>query len=142
MTTPIQTLYTYLNDAGLFGTWTGPDASAQPGPTVQTRMLEESRVPDNERILLIKTVSPGAGTRYVSTPTFVFAVLSKVGEPAVFAETYAELLYKALLDFDHADCIVSIEPLGRVGGAYPMGSGRRVFDMEFVVNVDSGDLAV
>jgi len=136
--TPIQTLYTYLQTEGLLGTWTGPDGSTQPAPTIQMRLLEEEKVPNNERLLLIKTASAGSGTRFTSDPVFVFAIMGKVGEPPVFAETYAELLYKALLEFDHADCVIGIDPLGRIGGAYKMDSGRCVYDMEWNVQVDSG----
>lgn len=136
--TPIITLYNYLNDAGLLGAWTGPGGSTQPAPTVQTRLLEEEEVPSNERLLLIKSVSAGSGTRFTSDPVFVFAIMGKVGEPPVFAETYAELLYAALLEFDHADCVISIDPIGRINGAYKMASGRPAYDMEFTVVVDSG----
>jgi hypothetical protein len=138
--TPIQTIYTYLQTAGLLGTWTGPGGSTQPAPIVQMRLLEEEKAPASERILLIKSVSPGGGNRFVSDPVFVFAIMGKVGEPPVFAEAYAELLYQALLEFDHADCIVNIDPLGRIGGAYKMDSGRVVYDMEWSVSVDSGKI--
>jgi hypothetical protein len=138
--TPIQTLYTYLQTAGLLDTWTGPGGNTQPKPTVQMRLLEEERVPSDERILLIKSVSAGGGNRFVSDPVFVFAVIGKVGEPAVYAETYAELLYSALLEFGTNDCVVGIDPIGCVNGAYKMDSGRVAYDMEFSVTVDSGVL--
>jgi hypothetical protein len=105
---------------------------------VQLRALEEEAVPNDKRVLLIKTVSPGGGNRFVSSPVFVFAIMGKVGESPAYAEAYAELLYKALLAFDHADCIISIDPLGRIGGAYRMDSGRYTYDMEFSADVDSG----
>jgi len=138
MNTPIQTLYLWLQSEGLFGDWTAPDGSIQPAPTVQMRLFDEKDIPTNERILLIRNSSSGGGTRYVSTPLFSFAIMGKAGESAVFAETYAELIYSALLDFENADCIISIDPMGRIGGAYKSESGRAVYDMEFSVNVDSG----
>ena len=138
--TPIQTLYTYLNDAGLFGDWMGPGGNTQPAPTIQMRLLEEEKVASNKRLLLIKSVSAGSGDRYTSDPVFVFAIMGKVNEPPVFPETYASLIYKALLDFDHADCVIGIDPLGGVNGAYNMESGRASYDMEFTVSVDSGKL--
>lgn len=136
--TPIQTIYTHLANKGLFGDWTGPDNSTQPAPQVQMRLLKEDVAQSNERILLIKQVSNGGGTRYATDPVFVFAVMGKVNEPEVFAETYANLVYEALLDFDHANCIISMEPLGAVNGAYLMASGRPVYDTEWRVNVDNG----
>ena len=139
--TPIQTLYLYLQSAGLFNDWIGPGGNTQPAPTVQMRLLEEEKVPSNERLLLIKSVSAGSGDRYTSDPVFVFAIMGKVGEKAVFPETYANLIYKALLDFGHADCVIGIDPLGGVNGAYKMESGRPAYDMEFTVSVDSGVLA-
>lgn len=138
MSTPIQTIYTYLNDAGLFGNWTGPDATTQTAPTVQMRLLEETDADNDERILLIKSVSAGGGNRFVSDPVFVFAVLGKVGEPAVYAETYAELIYEALLGFEHDGCIIAIDPMGGVNGAYKTESGRPTYDTEWMVQVDSG----
>lgn len=136
--TPIQTLYAHLQSKGLSNDWTGPDNSTQPAPTVQMRLLKEDEAASDERILLIKQVSNGGGTRYATDPVFVFAVMGKTNEPEVFAETYANLLYDALLDFDHADCIIHIEPLGAVNGAYLMASGRPVYDTEWRVSVDNG----
>ena len=138
MITPIQTLYLHLQTQGLFDDWTGPDSSTQPAPTIQMRELLENEVPSDERILLIRNVSAGGGDRYVSTPNIAFVVMGKTNETPVFAETYAGLIYEALLDFDEADCIISIEPMGRIGGPYTMDSGRRVYEIEFIVNVDSG----
>ena len=148
--TPIQTLYTYLLTAevkdelgnvlfsGIGSNWIGPGGNTQPSPTVQMRVLEEEKVPANERLLLIKSVSAGGGTRFVSDPVFVFAIMGKVGESAAYPEAYAELLYAALLKFDHADCIVGIDPMGRIGGAYKSASNRNIYDMEFSVSVSSG----
>ena len=137
MNTPLQTLYLYLQSSGALDDWLAPDGSTQPAPEVQTFYLEEQAIEDNERILLMKTVSTG-GNRYISNPVITFVVLGKVGEPPIYANTYAELLYKKLLEFDHEDCIIHIEPMGRVNGAYKMESGRYAFDMEFRSGVDSG----
>ncbi len=133
MSTPIQELYLYLQGAGLLGSWTGPDASTQPAPVVQMRLLEEKEVKKKERLLLIKAVSSGGGDRFASSPVYTFAIMGVVGEDAVFPETYADLLYKSLLEFDSSDNIIGINPLGRIGGAYKTESGRPVYDMEFTV---------
>lgn len=139
MNTPIQTLYLYLQSAGLFNDWIAHDGSTQPSPFVQTRLFDEQAagITASTRILLIKSVG-NSGTRYVSEPTFLFAVMGKAGESPAYAETYANLLYEALLDFEHADCIISIDPVSPVNGAHPMESGRSAYDMEFNVMVDSG----
>lgn len=149
--TPIQTLYTYLSTlnfeyepskfwGGITSTWLAPNGLTQPKPFLQMRLLEEEKVPASERLLLIKNVSAGSGTRFASDPVFVFAIMGKVGEPPAFAETYAELLYAALLEFNTADCIVGIKPMGRIGGPYKTDSSRCVYDMEFMVTVESGVL--
>lgn len=138
--TPIQELYTYLQNAGLFDPWTGPDNVEQPKPFIQMRMLEEEDVPSSERLLLIKPVG-NSGDRYVSKPTFLFAVMGSVGEVAVYAETYANLLYEALLDFGVSGCVIGIDPISPVNGAYKSESNRPIYDMEFIVTVDSGVLA-
>ena len=138
--TPIQTLYTYLNDAGLFNDWVDSQGATQPPPVVQMRWLDEeaANVSSSDRVLLIKTAATGGGNRYVSEPVFLFAILGTVGESSIYAEDYAELLYSALLNFTHADCIISIDPVGRINGPYKMASGRFVHDMEFSSKVDSG----
>jgi hypothetical protein len=138
--TPIITLYDYLDGQGFFADWESSTGSTQPKPVVQMRLLEEEAVDANKRILLIKTVSSGSGDRYTSDPVFVFAVMGKVGESAIYAEDYAELIYKSLLNFTNAGCVISIDPLGRINGAYKMDSGRTVYDMEFTVKVDSGHI--
>ena len=135
--TPIQTLYLWLQSEGLFNAWTGPDGAVQPAPVIQTRLLDEKGAGNDERIFLIKPVG-SSGTRYVADSVFLFAVMGMVGETPVFAETYANLIYESLLDFDHADCIISIDPISPVNGAYLMKSGRASYDMEFTVKVDSG----
>jgi len=135
--TPIQTLQLYLEGEGLFGDWQAPDETTQPAPELQTRILKEADIDNNKRILLIKSIS-NTGTRYVSEPVFLFSIMGKVGESEIYAETYANLIYAALLDFDHADCVISIDPLSPVNGAYLMESGRPVFDCEFTTKVDSG----
>lgn len=135
--TPIQTLYLYLQSEGLFSAWIGPDNSNQPAPEVQMRLFEEKDVESNKRILLIKSVG-NSGDRYVSEPTFLFAIMGKVGESAVFPETYANLIYSALLDFTNEGCVISIDPISPVNGAYLMESGRATYDCEWAVKVDSG----
>jgi len=147
--TPIQVIYNYLDSLhfeyeagkywyGINATWTGPDGSTQPSPILQMRLLEEEKAQPNQRMLLIKTVSAGSGTRFTSDPVFVFAVMGKAGEPPIFAETYAELLYAALLRFDESGCVISTKPVGRIGGPYKQASGRCIYDMEFIISVDSG----
>lgn len=137
MNTPLQTIYNYLQSSGALDDWTAHDATTQPAPEVQAMYLEEQAAANNKRILLLKSSASG-GNRFISNPVITFAVFGKVGEPPIYANTYAEMLYKKLLEFDHADCVIHIDPLGGVNGAYKMESGRYVFDMEFRAGVDSG----
>lgn len=138
MNTPIQALYLYLENTGVLSSWTGPDGEIQDTPVVQTRLLKESDAKKSQRIFLIKNSSGGSGNRFVSMPVFTFAVMGKPGEDSVFAETYANLIYDILLDFDFADCVIGIDPIGGVNGPYLTESSRPVYDMEFMVKVDSG----
>ena len=139
MNTPIQTIYDYLDQAGLFGVWTGPDDTEQPPVQVQMRRLKEDSVDNEDRFLLIKQVSQGGGDRYSTTPVFVFAVFGKVNNSdAAYVETYAQLLYNAMLEFSCDGAILGVDPIGSPNGAYQMESGREVYDMEFVVKVEPG----
>jgi len=136
--TTIQTLYDFLSENGMFDDWTGPDGTTQSAPEVQRGYYDEEAVESNKRIFLIRQVSSGGGTRFASSPTFVFACAGKVNESPVFAETYLNLIYDILLEFTYRDCVSAIDPLGAVNGPMKQASGRFVYDSEWMVKSDNG----
>lgn len=138
MNTPIQTLYYYLKEQGLFNDWVDSEGATQSAPVVQLREFQDNTLDDNDRCLLIKVSGSGGGDRYVSMPTILFASFGKVGETPVYAEEYANKIYAALLLFNATDCLISVEPMGNVSGLFRTGSNRPVHDMEFSSKVDSG----
>ena len=135
---PTREMYKFLRDSGVLGQWTDSNGNVQDAPCVQRDKLIETEAADNQRILLIKNMG-GSGDRSSSQPAITFAVLGKVNNNDLpLAKEYAYLIYDKLLEFECADYIVSIEPLTGVNGSYTMASGRDVFDMEFLVNVETG----
>lgn len=139
MTNEVQLLAQYLVEQGLISQWVGPDNISQPAPKLQTRWLDESKIPDSERCLFIRNTSAGGGDRFVSSPVVTIAFMSKTtGDAPVYCETYMQLVYDTLLGFDCADGIVELIPAGRIGGPYQMESGRFVYDCEFIATVESG----
>lgn len=141
MINEVQQLAAWLVQRGFFNEWIGPDGATQPAPELQTRWLEErtgDESNENDRIVLIRNASPGTGDRFVTYPAVALAVMGMTNDYPVYVETLAQNLYNELLKFDCGHGIVSIEPLGRIGGPYRMESGRFVYDMEWRLIVESG----
>ena len=142
MTSEVQVLAQYIVDQGLIAPWIGPDNISQPAPKLQTRWLDEPKIPDSERCLFIRNTSAGGGDRFVSSPVVTIAFMSKTtGDAPIYCETYMQLVYDVLLGFDCADGILNIEPMGKIGGPYRMESGRFIYDCEFMVGFESGLIA-
>lgn len=126
---PTRVMLQFLFDSGVL---TGKDIVSQRDKLVETE------VADNNRLFFVKGFSP-SGDRSTSRSTLTFALMGKVNNndlPNV--KEYAYEIYDELLKFDCADYIVSIEPLTGVNGPYTMESNRDVYDMEFLVNVETG----
>lgn len=99
--TTIQTIYTFLNECGLFDAWQDNEGTEQGAITVQMRTFKETDLTSGEMCVLIKQAA-GSASRYYSEPVFTIAVLSKVGQDEVIAEAYAKLLYETMFYFDNA----------------------------------------
>lgn len=141
MNTPIQTMQLWIREQGLLDEWESSNGATQEPFIPQLRLFNETVLDSDSRCLLIKISGSGGGNRYVSKPTILFSILGKVGENAVYAEEFANKVYAALLDFEFADSVISIDPLGGVNGALLTESNRPVYDMEFTTKIDSGHLA-
>jgi hypothetical protein len=142
MNTPTQTLFLYLQSEGLFNDWEDSQGNAHPAPFVQTRFFDEKAkgIGSNTRIFFFKSLG-GSANRYISDPAFSFSMVGFANDNDAILEDYANLVYASLSNFTTADCIIGIDPISPVSGAYPMASGRHHYDMEFTVTVDSGVLA-
>lgn len=141
MINEVQQLTQWLVDSSFNADWTAPDGSTHPAPEIQSRWLDErvgTESNEASRIVLIRNASGGTGDRFVTYPVVTFAAMGMTNDYPVYVETLAQNLYNELLKFDCGHGIVSIEPLGRIGGPYRMESGRFVYDMEFRVTVESG----
>lgn len=147
MTTPIQVIYDYLEENGLFDAWEDSEGEAQSAVEVQTRDLNENCIDKDKMFILIKQ-NGGSSDIYTGEPVFTFAVFTKVDQPSVYAEDYANLVYAALLNMDtyvnevgqggYDSCVISVDPVTPVNGAFKSESGRNVYDTEWVLRVDSG----
>lgn len=149
--TPIQTILEYLQTAevkddsgnvvfsGVNSTWQDSQGNTHPAPFVQTRRFDETAkgISSSGRIFFFKSLG-GSADRYSSDPVFSFSILGFADDNDAILEDYANLVYSALSDFEHADCIVGIDPISPVAGSYPMASGRNRYDFEYKVVVDSG----
>lgn len=138
MKNEVEQLAAWLYSEGIIAPWVDGQGNTQPAPTLQTRWLEETAVPSNERILFIRNSSAGGGDRFVTSPTITFVVLGTTTDAAVFPEFYANLIYNKLLEYTSGSAILAIDPLGKVNGPYKMESGRFAYDMEFTVLFESG----
>lgn len=136
---PEITLESHLRDGGLLQPFTDGNGALQPQPSLQMYEFDESALDNSDRCLLIRNAGAGSGTYGELSPQYTFVVFSKARAGDLGAtRDYIEMIKSWILSSYERDDIIGISALGDVSGPYQLDSGRRAFEFNVTLTIDTG----